>query len=154
MKLNLLLLSLCVSCVAWAVKPGGALFIKVKDAKMTKTADPRTDVVARPTAGKEVVWKGASPTNKEMHEVIFEGKTGFTLQQNLSPNKAKEETISDDGKKVDAQALASSGAGVKALSEAALNYSSGKVDALAAVKGVMTAEAVSQNVRKPKVSSK
>jgi hypothetical protein len=143
-SLKFLLLAASCAAVCWAVKPGGSLYIKVKDAKLTKTADPRdANVVARPNAGVEVIWRGASPSDKSMHEVTVEGKTGFTAQANLSPSKPKVETISDDGKKVDAQALASSGAGVKALSEAALKYSGGKVDPLTAAKGLMTAEAVS-----------
>jgi len=66
---------------------------------------------------------------------------GFTLQQNLSPKKPQAEFLAkDDGKPIDAQAFASSGAATKALSGAALKYSGSKPDLETLAKQLMTAE--------------
>ncbi|MEW5742341.1 MAG: SH3 domain-containing protein [Myxococcota bacterium] len=143
--------ALLVAGAAGAVGKGGSLFIKTKDAKLLEKADPKAKVLGTMKPGEEVKWEGADPGNKMFHKVIISnGKTGYTLQQNLSPSKPQMEVASDDGKPIDAQAFASSGAATKALSEAALKYNEkkGTADLLTLSKGVITAEGIAAAVAK------
>lgn len=131
---------------AWAVKPGENLYIKTKDAKLLEKADAKAKVLGTLKPGEEVKWNGSDAKNKLFHNIEANGKKGFTLQQNLSPNKPQLELASDDGKPVDAQAFASSGAATKALSDAALSYAGEAPDAMALTKGVLTDEGIAQKV--------
>lgn len=141
--------ALLFGTAAWAVKPGESLYIKTKDAKLLEKADAKAKVLGTLKPGEEVTWNGSDAKNKMFHSIEANGKKGFTLQQNLSPNKPQMEVASDDGKKIDAQAFASSGAATKALSEAALKYNEkkGKADMNTLAKGVMTAEGIAESVR-------
>jgi uncharacterized protein YgiM (DUF1202 family) len=135
-----------VASAAFAVKPGENLFIKTKDAKLLEKADAKAKVLGTLKPGEEVKWNGADSKNKMFHAIEVGGKKGFTLQQNLSPSKPQMEIASDDGKPIDAQAFASSGAATKALSDAALTYAGEAPDAMALTKGVLTAEGIAQSV--------
>lgn len=135
-----------LATTAWAVKPGESLFIKTKDAKFLEKADAKAKVLRTLKPGEEVTWGGSDPKNKMFHKITVGGKDGYTLQQNLSPSKPQMELASDDGKPVDAQAFASSGAATKALSDAALSYAAEVPDAATLTKGVLTAEGVAQSV--------
>jgi hypothetical protein len=133
---------------ATAVKPGGSLFIKTKDTKVLAKADARAKVQTVLQPGTEVKWIGADKANRKFHSIeTLDGKKGFALQQNLSPSKPSTEYLGkDDGKPIDAQAFASSGAATKALSEAALKYGEGQPSMEELTKGLMTAESVAASV--------
>lgn len=131
---------------AWAVKPGEKLYIKTKDAKLLEKADAKAKTLGTLQPGTEVTWNGSDKTNKLFHAIEAGGKKGFTLQQNLSPSKPQMELAKDDGKPIDSQAFASSGAATKALSEAALKYSKEKPDIATLTKGVMTAEGIAATI--------
>jgi len=131
---------------ALAVKKGEALYVKTKDAKLLEKADAKAKSVLVMQPGKQVTWNGADKANKQFHSVTFDGKAGFTLQQNLTPNAPGQEIVKSDGKAIDQEAFKSSGAATKALSEAAIKYSGEKPDLLALTKGVLSAEGVAQKV--------
>lgn len=139
--------ALLIGSQAYAVSKGGTLYIKTKDSKLLDKADPKAKVVKQLQPGTEVIWNGADAKNKLFHAIeTKDGKKGFTLQQNLTPNQPKMELASDDGKPIDAQAFASSGAATKALSDAALSYAGEAPDAATLTKGVLTAEGIAQKV--------
>jgi uncharacterized protein YgiM (DUF1202 family) len=142
--------ALLIGSAAYAVKPGENLYIKTKDAKLLEKPDPKAKVLGVLKPGEEVKWNGADAKNKMFHGIEAGGKKGYTLQQNLSPSKPQMEIASDDGKPIDAQAFASSGAATKALSEAALKYNEkkGSADLQALSKGVITAEGIASAVQK------
>lgn len=140
---------------AWAVQKGGTLYVKSNEAKLLDKADAKGKEVGKMKLGQQVIWHGASPDNKMFHEVEAGKKKGFTLQQNLTPNQPAQEIATSDGKKVDAQAFASSGAATRALSSTALAYSkekgSSKEELMkqldAASRGIITAESVAETVK-------
>ncbi|MCC6337796.1 MAG: SH3 domain-containing protein [Myxococcales bacterium] len=138
--------ALLVASAAYAVKPGENLYIKTKDAKLLEKPDAKAKVLGTLKAGQEVKWKGSDAKNKLFHSIEAGGKQGFTLQQNLSPNKPQMEIASDDGKPIDPQAFASSGAATKALSDAALTYAAETPDAATLTKGLLTAEGIAKSV--------
>jgi len=108
---------------AWAVAKGGKLYIKSKDTKVLKEAKAGATAVATLQPGKDVTWNGPSATDKTFHEVVTaDGKKGFVLMTNLSPNPVASEIDSSSGKPMSAQAFASSGAATKALTPAGVNY--------------------------------
>jgi hypothetical protein len=143
---GLLAAAMLFGSAAWAVKPGENLYVKTKDAKLLEKADAKAKVLGMLKPGEEVKWKGSDAKNKLFHNIEVRGKTGFTHQQNLSPHRPQLELASDDGKPVDAQAFASSGAATKALSEAALKYTAEVPDTLTLTKGVLTAEGIAKTV--------
>jgi hypothetical protein len=143
----LLASALLFAQTAGAVAPGGKLYIKSKDTKVLDKADLKGKPVGTLQPGTEVVWQGADAKNKTFHSIEAGGVKGFTQQQNLSPKKPDAEFLAkDDGKPIDAQAFASSGAATKALSGAALNVGGDKADAKAIAKGLMTVSAIAAAV--------
>jgi len=134
---------------ALAVKPGETLYIKTKDAKVLDKADAKAKTVGTLNPGAAVKWNGADKKNKLFHEVVAttdKGELhGYTLQQNLSPNKPASEFATSDGKAIDAEAFKSSGAATKALSESALKYAKAE-SLLTLAQGVLSAESVAQKV--------
>jgi hypothetical protein len=149
--MRLAVLGLCAAAAlasgtAWAVKPDGSLYIKTKDARLLDKPDAKAKVLGTLKPGQEVKWKGSAPENKQFHRVEVAEKAGYTLQQNLSPNRPQLEVLGDDGKPVDLQAYTSSGAATKALSDAALKYAGEVPDALALTRGVLTVEGIAQSV--------
>ncbi|MBI5497742.1 MAG: SH3 domain-containing protein [Deltaproteobacteria bacterium] len=118
--------TLLAAGAAWAVKPGGTLFVKGKDVKVLPKADLGATPMMKLQSGDEVVWNGADAKNKQLHKVKAKGKDGYILQANLTPNKPSDEVLTGDGKPTSAQAFASSGAATKAMSEAGLKYASEK----------------------------
>ena len=146
---GLALAATLVGGAAYAVKPGGTLYIKSKDAKVLDKADFKAKAVSTLQPGAEVTWEGAAEGNKMFHKVKAGGVEGFTLQQNLTPNKPQMEALlKDDGKPIDTKAFASSGAATKALSEAALKYAEKKQTPQQVTKGILTAEGVAVTVSK------
>jgi hypothetical protein len=107
---------------AWAVAVGGTLYVKSKDTKVLKEAKAGSSAVVTVQPGKEVIWNGADAKDKSFHSVTVDGKKGFVLMSNLSPNKVATEIDSSSGKPMSAQAFASSGAATKALTPAGVNY--------------------------------
>lgn len=139
---------------SWAVGKGGPLYIKTKDCKVLDKADLKGKPVATLQPGQEVKWQGADEKNKAFHAIEHAGGKGFTLQQNLSPRKPSLEYLAkDDGKAIDAQAFASSGAATKALSGAALKYSGDKPNLATITKGILTAEGVAAKVTPEQASA-
>lgn len=107
---------------AWAVAVGGKLYIKSKDTKVFKDAKVGPTVGKDLAVGTEVTWNGASAKDKQFHEISVNGKKGFVLMTNLTPNKPAEEIDASTGKPMSAQAFASSGAATKALTPAGVTY--------------------------------
>jgi hypothetical protein len=156
-RLGLALVALLVAAPALAVSKGGTLYVKNKEAKLLEKPDASAKVLVQLKPGEAVIWNGAAPENKQFHAIDAGGKKGFTLQQNLSPNKPAAEFLAkDDGKPIDPQAFASSGAATKALSEAALKFSEArakeKPNVVQLTKGVMTAEGIAKTVSKDDAS--
>ncbi len=137
--------ALLASGAAYAVKSGDTLYIKTKDAKLLDKADAKGKTIATMKPGEAVKWSGADK-NKPFHKIEANGKTGFTIQQNLTPSKPSEEVATSDGKPIDQEAFKSSGAATKALSEAALKYGEGNTDVVTLSKGIMTAEGIAAKV--------
>lgn len=115
---------LCASG-AWAVSKGGTLYVKSKETKLFKDAKVGA-AVATLKVGDAVTWNGPSEKDKQFHEIVANGKKGFVLMTNLTPNKPAEEIDASTGKPMSAQAFASSGAATKALTPAAIKYAGAK----------------------------
>ena len=109
---------------ALAVSKGGTLYIKNKGVKLLKDPKATSAAVGKElTVGSTVVWNGPSEKDKTFHEVVTpDGKKGFVLMANLSPNKPADEIAESSGAPMSAQAFASSGAATKGLTEASLKY--------------------------------
>ena len=121
---------------AWAVAKGGKLYIRSKDTKVLKEPKAAATAVATVQPGKEVTWQGASPVDKQFHEITVDGKKGYVLMSNLSPNPVAQEIDSSTGKPFPAQSFASSGAATRALTPAGVTYakdSPSKSDAAAEI---------------------
>ncbi len=134
------------------------LYIRSKDTKLFSKSDLKGAPVATLQPGDAVVWKGADPKNKVAHKVVTKAnKEGFTVQANLTTQKPTGETLkADDGKAIDAQAFASSGAATKALSDAGLKYADkkkGQKGLEELTKGLMTAEGVAASVKDKDVNA-
>ncbi len=141
--------------LAGAVAMGGTLYIKTDKTRLLPKADASAKADSAPLlkVGEAVKWKGADPANKQFHQIEVGGKTGFVLQQNLTATAPSPEFLAkDNGKSIDAQAFASSGAATKALSEAALKYAGEKPDLQTLTKGLLTAEAVAAKTKAKELS--
>jgi len=125
MKKSLMAAAVLVASTAFAVKPGGTLFIKSKDTKVLKDAKAGAPAVVTLQPGAEVTWNGPSPKDKTFHKIESNGKKGFVLQANLSPSKPAEELDVSTGKAIPKGAIASNAAATKALSPAGINYAKG-----------------------------
>lgn len=101
---------LLLSFPALAVAKGGALFIKNKDVVLWKAPKAGAAKVATLRLGTKVVWNGASKKDKQFHSITTaDGKTGFVLMSNLSPNEPQQEFDAASGKPISAEAFANSG---------------------------------------------
>lgn len=118
---SLILVALLSAAGASAVKKGEALFIKSKDTKVLKDPKATAKAVVTLQPGTEVIWNGASEKDKQFHEVSVNGKKGYVLMTNLTPNKPTDEISGSTGKPISPQAFASSGAATKALSPAGIS---------------------------------
>lgn len=125
---------------AWAVAKGGKLYIKSKDTKVLKEAKAGATAVVTVQPGKEVTWNGASDTDKAFHAIAVDGKKGFVLMTNLTPNQVAPEIDATTGKPMSAQAFASSGAATKALTPAGVTYAKGDVSKTEAAAEIIYAE--------------
>lgn len=122
---------------AFAVKVGDDLFIKSKDTKVLKDAKAGAAAVGAPLQpGTKVKWLGPNEKDKQFHQIEANGKKGFVLMSNLSPNAPQQEVDASTGKPMSAQAFASSGAATKALTPAGVKYAKGS--------GVKESEAAAQ----------
>jgi hypothetical protein len=116
---------------ALAVKVNEKLYVKAKNTRVLASPSPTADVVTVLQPGEQVTWGGADAKHKQWHKVTGPGgKTGFTFQTNLSTQPPSMELVVDkDGKrKLDSKGFVASGAAVKALSPAAIEYGRGKDD--------------------------
>lgn len=107
---------------AFAVKVGDELYIKAKDTKVLKDAKATASAVVTLQPGTKVKWLGPNDKDKQFHQVEANGKKGFVLMSNLSPNAPQQEIDASSGKPMSAQAFASSGAATKALTPAGVKY--------------------------------
>ena len=107
---------------AWAVAKGGVLYIKSKDCTVLKEPKLGAAWPNKLQPGTEVIWNGPSDKDKQFHEISLQGKKGFVLMSNLTPNKPQLEIDTSTGKPMSAQAFASSGAATKALTPAGVKY--------------------------------
>ena len=104
-----LLLVLLFSTAALGVAKGGKLYIKSKDTALLKAPKPGAVKVATLQPGDEVTWLGPSEKDKTFHLVEVNGKKGFVLMSNLSPNKP---LVGNDGTPMSRDAFLNSGAHV------------------------------------------
>lgn len=155
MKRSLIAAALVVSSAAFAVQKGGTLYIKSKDTKVLKDAKASSSPVATLQPGDEVIWNGPNEKDKTFHEVKAKGKTGFVLQNNLSPTKPVEEADSS-GKPLSKAAFASSAAATKGLTEAGVKYAKegGIKDSEAAAQIIYTEEFNKQKATPEAVAAK
>lgn len=144
---------------AWAVKPGGTLYIKSKGVKLLK--DPKAGaatVGAELKVGAAVIWNKASDKDKQFHEIEADGKKGFVLMTNLSPSVPQEEVLDAKGTKQDAQAYASSASASRGLSPGAVKYATGEgaepTDKQAAVQLIYSEEHSKKNGTDDKLKAK
>jgi hypothetical protein len=132
---------------ALAVKPGGTLYVRTKDARVLEKADAKAKLVVTLQPGTAVTWQGPDAQNRQFHRVETDKASGFTLQANLSPSQPQEERLArDNGAPINAQAFASSGAATRALSGAALKVSEDKPDREALARALISVEATAKAV--------
>lgn len=151
--------ALLSASAAWAVKPGGTLYIKSKGVKLLKDAKAGAAAVgAELKVGAAVIWKGPSDKDKQFHEVEADGKKGFVLMTNLSPSVPQEEVLDSKGTKQDAQAYASSASASRGLSPGAVKYATAKgsepTDTQAAVQLIYSEEHNKKNGTDVKLAAK
>lgn len=105
-----------------AVEVGGTLYVRAKDTRLLESPSPTSKVVAILQPAQSVVWQGAHPKNKKWHHVKAGGRSGYVFQSNLATKAPSMEIVAGEGAgKMDAQAFASSGAAVKAVSSGVLS---------------------------------
>lgn len=159
MKLKQWLIALtavmAVAGSAAAVKKGESLYVTARNVRLQKDSSPTSGVLATLQPGQEVKWLGADAANKQWHKVNAGGKEGVVFQSNLSPKKPASEVVAavNDGKPIDPQAFASSGAATKALSGAGLKYAEAKQISPEVPKQVLTAEALSAQTAPEEVTA-
>lgn len=109
---------------AWALAPGDRVFVRGRDVAVLQSTAPSSATLAKLQPGDAVIWRGADKKKPTWHKVDAKGKSGFVYFANLSaiPPASELLTSPQGSKKVDAQALASSGAAGKALAEGAIRY--------------------------------
>src|SRR4051812_13737067 len=107
--------ALTLAGAAFAVAPGGKLFIRARNTRLQKDSSPTAEVVKLLQPGDEVVWNGADAKDKKWHKVTAGSVSGVVFQANLSPKPPNTELLAKTGGGVNPQAFASSGAATKAL---------------------------------------
>lgn len=132
------------------------LYIKTKDTKLLKEPKATATAVGKPVQpGTEVTWKGASPKDKEFHEVEVDPKLkGFVLKGNLSPSKPQDELAGSKGEPISAQAFSSSAAATRALTEAGMKYANAKSVPEAAAELIYAEEHTKQSATPEAVAAK
>jgi hypothetical protein len=135
-----------VAGAAWAVKPGGELYVKARNTKVFKSASLTAPVVEILQPGEKVIWHGPDAKKRELHRVEFKGVKGFVFQTALSTQPPKAELLSARGSTpVDPADFVSSGAATKGLTESAVAY--GKKQKMeTSVDQVLTLEALAERV--------
>jgi len=140
------LVGLTAASLAFAVAPGGKLYIKARNTRLQKDASPTADVLKTLQPGTEVVWNGADAKDKKWHKVTAAGVNGVVFQANLSPAKPSGELLAkDNGKQIDPQAFATSGAATKALGDGPVAYG-GKKGYKDSVEEILLLEAISGQI--------
>lgn len=128
---RLLVVTTLAAASALAVTKGGALFVRVHDAKLLEAPDFKAKTLVTLPLGARVTWRGASPQNRQLHEVEWldaakQPVKGFVFQAALGPTAPNPEFLTTGGAAIDAKAFKSSGAATKALGDGALGYASSK----------------------------
>ncbi|GEM_PF-1400084 len=139
-----------IASPAFAVKPGGTLYIRSKDTTLLKKADLKAPAVTKLQPGTEVVWNGPDEKDAKFHKVKAGAKEGFVLQANLTPSKPSDE-VGADGKGISARAVASSGAATRTLSESGKMYAEKTPDLTTAGKQVVLLEGINVAVKEKDV---
>ncbi len=143
MSRPLLLVGLLVSLVALA-EP--TFFIRTRNARVQKAPGPTGEVLVLLQPGAKVTWQGPDVANPRWHKVTTEKGEGFVLRAALSETAPQKElTVRDGGAPVDVEAFVSSGAGVRAFTEAATSYSKEKVY-FSAYDQLLVSEAIGRSV--------
>lgn len=143
---------LALGLPALAVTVGGKLYVKAKNTRVMASPSPTADVVTILQPGETVTWNGPAPKNKQWHDVTGPGgKKGFAFQTNLSTTAPSMELVVDENgkRKVDPKGFVASGAAVKALSPAAIDYAEGKGEEgfKEAVRDIQQLEELARNVK-------
>ncbi|HSP79406.1 MAG TPA: SH3 domain-containing protein [Myxococcaceae bacterium] len=114
---------------ASAVEVGGTLYVRAKDTRLLESPSPTSKVLAILQPAQSVVWQGAHPRNKRWHHVKAGGRSGYVFQSNLATKPPSMELVAGEGSgKLDAQAFASSGAAVKAVSSGVLSMGNQRLE--------------------------
>jgi len=123
-RVVLVLATVLVAGAAWAIAPGDKVYIRGRDVALLQSTAPGAPTVVKLQAGDAVLWRGADKKNPSWHRVDAKGKSGVVYYANLSATPPQSELLTTPAgvKKVDAQAVASSGAAGKALTEGAVRY--------------------------------
>jgi uncharacterized protein YgiM (DUF1202 family) len=83
-----LVFGLVLSLPALAVQKGGSLYVSAKEVTLRAKPKDNAAKVATLRAGTEVKWNGGAERDRRFHSVTTaDGKTGFLLLTELSPNK-------------------------------------------------------------------
>lgn len=145
-----LLLGLLVSLVALA-EP--TFFIRTRNARVQKTPGPTGEVLVILQPGAKVEWLGPDSANPKWHKVTTAKGDGFVLRAALSETPPQKElTARDGGAPVEVEAFVSSGAGVRAFTEAATSYSKEKVY-FSAYDQLLVSEAIARAVTDEKLAA-
>ncbi len=115
-----------VATTVLAAEP--TFFIRTRNTRVQKAAGPSGEVLVVLQPGAPVTWQGPDKTNPRWHQVTCAQGSGYVLRAALSAQAPQLELVSrDGGASVDVEAFVSSGAGVRAFSEAATAYAKEKV---------------------------
>lgn len=106
---------------AEAVGVGGTLYVRTRNTRLVDKPSPTARVVMTLQPPAEVVWEGADAKSRQWHRVKVGRLSGYVFQSNLATRPPDMELRAGAGAgKVDPQAVASSGAAVKALTSGEL----------------------------------
>lgn len=143
-------LLLFASTTALAAEP--TFFIRTRNARVQKAPGPTGEVLVLLQPGAKVTWQGPDVANPRWHKVTTEKGEGFVLRAALSETPPQKElTARDGGAPVDIEAFVSSGAGVRAFTEAATSYSKEKVY-FSAYDQLLVSEAIARSVTDERVA--
>jgi hypothetical protein len=133
---------------AWAVKPGGTLYVKARTTRLMKGPSATGDALAILQPPTPVRWEGPDPKHKQWHRVTADGRTGFVFQSNLATRPPSLEVVAGEGAgKVDAKAFANSGAAVKAVSSGVIAMGEADPDTGKAVAQLQALEQLARGVQ-------
>lgn len=136
---------------AEAVGVGGTLYVRARNTRLLDKPSATARVVMTLQPPAEVVWEGADAKNKQWHRVKAGRLSGYVFQSNLA-TKPPDMELKAGASGVDPQAVASSGAAVKALTSGELGKSGKYVSLKEAAGQVKRLWEVAEVVRDPQVA--